>query len=357
MHAIDESVYYGRHFRLPGFSAATQQKLRDARVLVVGMGGLGCPVALYLAGAGVGTLALCDADEVSLTNLHRQVLFDTDSIGQKKVHAAAKRLRAINPNITIIPMDMFADEDLLPTLVGEYDLVVDGTDNFSAKFAINDACQTKGVPLVYGSIFQYEGKVSVFHYKGADGQQPAYSYRDLFPEPPPAGLSQNCGEAGVIGVLPGIIGTLQAAEAIKLITGLGETLSGQLLTFDALTATTRKLGLSKRAIVQPDKPVAREDLSYDELVRLQAGPNPPMLLDVRDLGERQAGSLGGLHIAMPELPSRLSELPRNAEIVVYCKSGVRSSRAALFLRSVLPDATILNLRGGVDAASGGITCA
>lgn len=241
-----ESDYYARHFCLPGFSQDTQQKLRGARVLVVGAGGLGCPAALYLAGAGVGHIALCDADDVSATNLHRQILFDVTTIGQKKVDVAAQRLRSINPHILIDPICKFANAQVLGDLVGQYDLVLDGTDNFATKYAINDACEAVGVPLVYGSIFQFEGQVSVFHYPTAD--YPAgISYRDLFPDAPPAGLTQNCGEAGVIGVLPGIIGIMQATEAIKMITGLGVTLSGVLLVFDALHASIQRLTLSKPA--------------------------------------------------------------------------------------------------------------
>lgn len=228
-------------------SARTLNKNFEVRAsLLLVRGGLGCPAALYLAGAGVGHIALCDADEISPTNLHRQILFDVTTLGQKKVDVAAQRLRSINPHIFVEPICQFASEQVLGDLVGQYDLVLDGTDNFATKYAINDACEAAGVPLVYGSIFQFEGQVSVFHYPTAD--HPAgISYRDLFPNAPPAGLTQNCGEAGVIGVLPGIIGIMQATEAIKMITGLGVTLSGVLLVFDALHASIQRLTLSKPA--------------------------------------------------------------------------------------------------------------
>lgn len=355
-HFVPESVYYARHFRLPGFDEQTQQKLRAARVLIVGVGGLGCPAALYLAGAGVGTIALCDADVVSATNLHRQVLFDSTCIGAKKVDVAATRLRAMNPHVRIETIPTFADPEVLSELVPRYDLVLDGTDNFSAKYAINDACEDARVPLVYGSIFQFEGQVSVFHLPTADHPR-GLSYRDLYPDAPPAGLTQNCGEAGVIGVLPGIIGTLQANEAIKVITGLGDTLSGRLLTFDALGAATRKLALIKRercAVVA----MMDGDIAYSELVQRLKSAQPPMLVDVRESNEREAISIGGEHIPLTTLPHRLKELPTNRDIVVYCKSGVRAAKAALYLRSVLPSVRVLNLEGGIDACVGtGITCA
>lgn len=363
--SFPESTYYARHLRLPGFSEATQQRLRGARVLVVGVGGLGCPAAIYLAGAGVGRLTLCDADTVSASNLHRQVLFDAASVGRKKVDVAAARLRAMNPFIEVDTVDAFADAEQLAGLIPGHDLVLDGTDNFSAKFAINDACQAAGVPLVYGSIFQYEGQVSVFHLRGADGS-PGYSYRDLYPQAPPQQLAQNCGEAGVVGVLPGVIGTLQATEAVKLLAGLGQPLSGELLTYDALSATTRKLALTRRAEVTAGAPnVAvlpvteeRDEISAAELMQRQRSGRAPVLVDVREAYERESGHLGGLHIPMAHLPWRLDELPREGEVVVYCRSGMRSARAVLYLRSVLSGVTVFNLAGGVDAASGaGYSCA
>jgi len=357
MGGIAESVYYGRHLRLPGFTEETQQRLRAARVLVVGLGGLGCPAAMYLAGAGVGTLVLCDGDVVSPTNLHRQLLFDATQLGQRKVEAAAQRLRAINPHIGVETVDRFADLEYLADAVSDFDLVLDGTDNFFTKFAINDACEAAGVPLVYGSIFQYEGQVSVFHLRTPDGGD-GYSYRDLFPEAPPPGLTQNCGEAGVIGVLPGVIGCLQAAEAVKVITGLGEPLAGQLLVYDALTASTQTLALARR----DRRPVADEDvgeqISCAELRVRLAAELPPLLLDVREASEREAASLGGEHVPLATLPARVAGLPRGRDIVVYCRNGSRSAKAALYLRGELPGTRVFNLRGGLDACAGsGVVCA
>jgi sulfur-carrier protein adenylyltransferase/sulfurtransferase len=349
--SVPESVYYARHFRLPNFDEKTQLKLRDARVLIVGVGGLGCPAALYLASAGVGTISLCDADDVSATNLHRQVLFDCTCIGQKKVDVAAARLKAVNPHIQIQKFPQFANAQLLADLVGCHDLVLDGTDNFSAKYAISDACEAASVPMVYGSIFQFEGQVSVFHCATAEHPQ-GLSYRDLYAEAPPPGLTQNCGEAGVIGVLPGIIGAMQANEAIKVLTGLGESLSGQLLTFDALCALTRRLRLTKRD--RSASGTVADEIAYEEWLQLQNSSAPPMLLDVRELKERQAVSLGGVHIPLATLPKRLADLSTGHGIVVYCKSGVRSAKAAMYLRSVLPGVKVSIVKGGVDACVGAV---
>ncbi|ASU38013.1 hypothetical protein hmeg3_06680 [Herbaspirillum sp. meg3] len=352
---ISESVYYARHFRLPGFNEKIQQKLRSARVLIVGMGGLGCPVALYLAGAGIGMITLCDADEVSATNLHRQVLFDTSCIGQKKIAIAAARLQAINPYIHIETICQYVNAQLLVDLMPRFDVVIDCTDNFDAKYAINDAAGTFGVPLVYGSIFQFEGQVSVFHHP-TEKYPKGLSYRDLHSEAPPPALAQNCGDAGVIGVLPGVIGTLQANEAIKVITGLGETLSGFLLTFDALSTTTRRLALAKRDHAKVMQEMS-DDIVYSELLNRMKSALPPVLIDVRELDERQALSIGGEHIPLAALPQHVMDLPRNRDIIVYCKSGMRSAKAVLYLRSVMSGVRILHLKGGIDACNGGdFTC-
>lgn len=352
MHGVSETAYYARHFRLPGFTEQTQARLRNARVLIVGVGGLGCPIALYLAGAGVGHLTLCDADDVSLTNLHRQVLFDMNSLHRKKVDAAAERLRATNPFIQVSTVAEFADESVLAALVPAHDLVVDGTDNFDAKYAINAACERAGVPLVYGSIFQFEGQVSVFHHRCPDGS-PGLSYRDLHPSAPPAALRQNCGEAGVIGVLPGVVGTLQANEAIKVLTGLGTTLSGKLMVFDALQGSSRVLSIARRRSRAASPPADAGQLEHADLLAMQRRGEALTLLDVREDAERAQASMGGIHIPLASLPKSLSSLPRAGTLIVYCQSGARSERAALYLRSVLPDLRILNLRGGMNAVAAG----
>lgn len=349
---IPEAVYYGRHFRLPGFSEAVQDKLRHARVLIVGLGGLGCPAALYLASAGVGNLMLCDGDVVSATNLHRQILFDASHLGQKKVEVAARRLRVQNPHIKVETMCEFADETQLREMVGNFDVVLDGTDNFSTKFATNDACEAAGVPLVYGSIFQFEGQVSVFHHE-TEGNT-GFSYRDLFPAPPPPGMAQNCGEAGVIGVLPGVIGCLQATEVIKLITGLGTPLSGALLVYDALTGTSETMNIARRAHSPAVAAAPSTEISHDDLVALMESSTPPTLLDVREQGEREQYSIGGLHIPLLTLPKHLASIPTDRDVVVYCAAGVRSSKAAMYLRSVLQGIRVLSLQGGIAAGTCGL---
>ena len=349
---IPESVYYGRHYRLPGFSEAVQDKLRKARVLVIGLGGLGCPAALYLASAGIGHMVLCDGDEVSATNLHRQILFDASHLGRKKVEVAAGRLRIQNPHIRVETVDRFADEAYLRSIVADFDVVLDGTDNFSTKFATNDACEAAGVPLVYGAIFQFEGQVSVFHQPVAGA--PGYSYRDLFPAPPPPGLAQNCGEAGVIGVLPGVVGCLQATEVLKLITGLGETLSGKLLMYDALTGTSDTVNIARRPRDAGAAPDVQGDITLEGLRALQAGAVPPTLIDVREGSERDGVSIGGLHMPLLRLPSFLADIPTDRDIVLYCAAGVRSAKAALYLRAVLPGVRVLSLKGGLDAGACGL---
>jgi adenylyltransferase/sulfurtransferase len=291
---------------------------------------------------------------VSATNLHRQILFDVSNLGELKVEAAARRLKQTNPFVQVEAIAQHADAEFLANLVPHYDVVVDGTDNFFTKYAINDACETNNRPLVYGSIFQFEGHVSVFHLDALTNSV-RYSYRDLYPSAPPSGLTQNCGEAGVIGVLPGIVGTLQANEVIKLITGLGRPLVGTLLVFDALAGSMQSMALKKRIAQAKDVFVeTTSEIPFEELATRLASFAPPLLLDVRDNHERLSGSLGGIHIPLIELASRLDEVPHVGEVVVYCKSGVRSGRAALYLQSVRPSLVIRSLQGGVDGASCGL---
>ena len=347
-----ENIYYARHLRLPGFTITTQDKLRNAKVLIIGMGGLGCPAARYLAGAGVGSLVLCDADTVSITNLHRQILYTEKDVGQKKVDVAKEAICEANPYIQVSVIDSALDTSSLDTLIPQFDVVLDGTDNFDAKYAINDACEKYKVPLVYGSIFQFEGQVSVFHYP-TDGTPDGFSFRDVYPSPPPAALAQNCGEAGVIGVLPGIVGLLQANEVIKVITGLGQPLAGNLLVFDALTALSRQLPISKQTRSQKETSIP--ELSFESLQDLIKKDTNVLLVDVRDLNEREVGHLGGLHIPLLELPNHLATLKEAKSLILYCKSGVRSAQGFLYLETVLPNVPIKCLKGGVDGAACGIS--
>ena len=253
----EQVLRYSRHIILPGIGGAGQRKLLDAKVLCVGAGGLGSPIAMYLAAAGVGTLGIVDFDRVDLTNLQRQLLHDTDDVGRPKVESAADRLRGLNPGIDVVPHDTMLTSDNAFDILGRYDIVIDGSDNFPVRYLVNDATQLLGKPLVYGSIYQFEGQASVFM-PGKDTP----CYRCLFPEPPPPGAVPSCAEAGVFGVLPGIIGSIQAVEAIKLILGAGDPLIGRLLLFDALDMdfTTVKLRWD------PDCPVCGKEPAVTELI-------------------------------------------------------------------------------------------
>jgi molybdopterin/thiamine biosynthesis adenylyltransferase len=267
----EQVLRYSRHIILPKIGSAGQRKLLEAKVLCVGAGGLGSPVAMYLAAAGVGTLGIVDFDKVDLTNLQRQLLHDTDDVGRPKVDSAAERLNAINPDVNVIKHDTVLSSDNAFDILGRYDVVVDGSDNFPVRYLVNDATQILGKPLVYGSIFQFDGQASVF----LPGPNTP-CYRCLFPEPPPPGTVPSCAEGGVFGVLPGIIGSIQAVEAIKLITGVGEALVGRLLLFDALDMefTTVKLRWDPSCPVCGENPTVTELIDYDQFCGLAPGEGP-----------------------------------------------------------------------------------
>jgi len=268
----DQVLRYSRHIILPKIGAAGQRKLLDAKVLCIGAGGLGSPAAMYLAAAGVGTLGIVDFDRVDLTNLQRQLLHDTEDVGRPKVDSAAERLGGINPEVLVVKHNVVLSSDNAPEILGQYDIVVDGSDNFPVRYLVNDATQMLGKPLVYGSIFQFDGQASVF----LPGPETP-CYRCLFPEPPPPGTVPSCAEGGVFGVLPGIIGSIQAVEAIKLITGIGEPLAGRLLLFDALEMdfTTVKLRWDPNCPVCGKDPTVTELIDYDAFCGLRANQTPP----------------------------------------------------------------------------------
>jgi adenylyltransferase/sulfurtransferase len=346
-------------------------RFKSARVLVVGAGGLGSPLALYLAAAGIGTLGLVDFDDVDETNLQRQILHGTKDVGRPKLDSARDRLADVNPNVTVVTYPVRLDSENAMEIIADYDVVVDGTDNFPTRYLVNDACVLSGKPNVYGSIFRWEGQVSVFGLAGGP------CYRCLFREPPPPGLVPNCAEAGVLGVLPGVIGSLQALEVIKIVLGTGKTLSGRLLIFDALELSWREVALRRN----PDCPVCGDEptqtglIDYEnfcglpsaaetesessrflevnarELKARLSGPHPPFLLDVREPFEWDIVSLqedGAVLVPLGELAERLGELPEGRDIVVYCRSGVRSARAAgLLVEAGL--GPVSNLVGGVLA--------
>ncbi|HEX5214389.1 MAG TPA: molybdopterin-synthase adenylyltransferase MoeB [Vicinamibacterales bacterium] len=355
---------YDRQIRLAGFGEAGQRKLAAARVLVVGAGGLGSPASMYLAAAGIGTIDLVDFDRVDESNLHRQLLYGTPDIGRQKIDAAAGRLRAINPHTRVVAHDAPFSADNARALVVDADVVIDGTDNFSTRYLVNDACVMAKTPNVYGSVAQFDGQLAVFAVSGGP------CYRCLHPEPPPAGLIDNCAEGGVLGVLPGVIGTLQATEAIKLITGIGEPLVGRLLLYDALKMRTRQIVLPRdpacpvcgdapsiQTLVEYDRVCAptpatvgaiRVDLSPSDLAAWREDGVPHMLVDVREPSEHAAASIeGAVLIPSGLLDENLSLLPKDRPVVVHCQSGGRSSRAVAKLRAIGYDAR--NLEGGIRA--------
>ncbi|HXG58667.1 MAG TPA: molybdopterin-synthase adenylyltransferase MoeB [Thermoanaerobaculia bacterium] len=350
---------YSRHLLLPEIGEEGQERLKKASVLVVGAGGLGSPAAIYLAAAGVGRIGLVDFDEVDLTNLHRQVLYGTSDVGRPKLDAARARLQDLNRDIEIVThAGALTSENAMDVIAG-YDIVVDGTDNFPTRYLVNDACALAGKPNVYGSIFRFDGQVSVFD----AGNGPCY--RCLYPEPPPPHLVPSCAEGGVLGVLPGIVGTIQAAEAIKLITGTGTPLRGRLLLIDALAMRFRELKLRKN----PACPLCGEQPAIHQLIDYEGFCNPMheteitvrqlaerlnagedlVLVDVRETYEYQTDHLqGAQHIPLREVPHRLGEIPRDRDVVVYCRSGQRSGRAQQFLAEH-GFSRVRNLRGGISA--------
>ena len=359
----EEVLRYSRHLLLPEVGVEGQERLGAARVLVVGAGGLGSPASLYLAAAGVGTLGLVEFDRVDGSNLQRQVLYGTRQIGEPKLGAAAERLTDLNPHVRIerFPARLTA-ANARETITG-FDLVVDGSDNFPTRYLVNDACALMGKPLVYGSIFRFDGQVTVFDASRGP------CYRCLHPEPPPPGLVPSCAEGGVLGVLPGVIGSLQALEALKLVLGIGESLVGRLLLFDALRLRMRELALRKDphcALCGPN-PTIRDLIDYEVFcglapamaadaleisprqAREQLAGGGVTLLDVREPLEHELVSLEGSQlIPLSELPARLAEIDPRAPVIVYCHHGRRSLQAVGLLRAAgFHDA--LSLAGGIEA--------
>lgn len=364
---------YARHLSLPEVGKEGQVRLKASRVLVVGAGGLGSPLALYLAAAGIGTLGLVDFDEVDATNLQRQILHGTKDVGRPKLDSARERLADVNPHVSVVTHDVRLDSSNALEILGSYDVVADGTDNFPTRYLVNDACVLLGKPNVYGSVFRWEGQASVF----ASGGGPCY--RCIFQEPPPPGLVPNCAEAGVLGVLPGIIGSIQALEVIKLLLGQGRTLSGRLVIFDALEMSWREMAVSRNpnCPVCGDEPTQTGLIDYEDFCGLKAtmegkedervtpfgeveavelkqrlgSANPPFLLDVRQPHEWDIVNLetdGAVMIPLAELPDRLEELPTDREIVVYCRTGARSATAA----QILVEGgffSVFNFVGGIHA--------
>jgi len=360
-----EVLRYSRHLIMPEVGMDGQLKLKQAKVLCIGTGGLGAPLGLYLAAAGVGRIGLVDFDSVDSTNLQRQVLFGTSDVGRPKIAAAADRLRNLNPEIQIDTFETHLSSENALELFQDYDIIVDGTDNFPTRYLVNDACVLLGKPNVYGSIFRFEGQITVFGYP--DGP----CYRCLYPEPPPPGLVPSCAEGGVLGVLPGIVGTIQAAETLKLIIGKGQPLVGRLLLFDALAMRFRELKLRKNpecpvcgnhrtvtklidyaefcGIRGEEAPAAHStvpEMTPRELKARLDGGDDIFVLDVREPHEYQICNIGGHLIPLGDLPQRVNELDSSREIVAHCRSGKRSAEAAEFLRKA-GFKKLWNLRGGI----------
>jgi sulfur-carrier protein adenylyltransferase/sulfurtransferase len=366
----EEITRYSRHLIMPEVGMDGQLKLKQAKVLCIGTGGLGAPLGLYLAAAGVGRIGLVDFDKVDLTNLQRQILFDTNDIGRPKIEAATNRLRNLNPDIQIDNFETRLTSENALDILKDYDIVVDGTDNFPTRYLVNDACVILGKPNVYGSIFRFEGQITIFGYPGGP------CYRCLYPEPPPPGLVPSCAEGGVLGVLPGIVGAIQAAETLKLIIGKGEPLVGRLLLFDALAMRFRELKLRKNpeCPVCGGHPTITKLIDYEEFcgIRGEESASPAQtsvpeiaprelkarldrgddlfILDVREPHEFQICNLGGHLIPLGELSRRVNELDSSREIVAHCRSGKRSAEAVEFLRSA-GFRKVLNLKGGILAWS------
>jgi adenylyltransferase/sulfurtransferase len=367
----DELSRYSRHLILPEVGVEGQRKLKAARVLCVGTGGLGSPLALYLAAAGVGTLGLVDFDVVDASNLQRQIIHSTADIGRKKLDSAEEKLKALNPALNVVKHDTLLSSANALDILTDYDVVADGTDNFPTRYLVNDACVLLGKPNAYGSIFRFEGQASVF------GAKDGPCYRCLYPEPPPPGLVPSCAEGGVLGILPGLIGVIQATETIKLILGIGEPLIGRLLLVDALNMRFRQLKLRKNpeCPVCGDHPTVTKLIDYQQFCgiepaserqsavkngipqvspkdlkkRIDAGENL-FILDVREPFEYQIANIGGVLIPQNDVAQRIGEIDRTREIVVQCKSGGRSQRIAEYLKqSGFPK--VSNLAGGILAWS------
>lgn len=365
----EETRRYGRQLILPEVGVDGQRRLKAASVLLVGAGGLGSPLALYLAAAGVGRLGIADFDVVDASNLHRQLLHGSADLGRPKTESAKERLEAVNPNVEVVEHRERLDEHNALDLIGGYDVVADGSDNFGTRYLVNDACVMSGKTNVWGAVFQFEGQLSVFHHRGGP------CYRCLYPDPPPPGAVPNCAEAGVLGVLPGIIGLLQANEVLKILLAAGDVMSGRMLLFDALAGSFREVRLKRRpdcpvcadrpritelreaegyCQVEPAEPTENAvsespfSITVQEFQKLRSEGKAPKLLDVRLSQELAIARLEDcIHIPLQELGQRFGELDPDEEIAVMCHHGVRSLQAVNFLRQQ-GFARPRNLEGGID---------
>ena len=371
----EQILRYSRHLILPEIGMAGQKKLRAASVLIIGAGGLGCPIALYLTATGIGRLGLVDFDVVDRTNLQRQILYGESVVGVPKVEAAAERLKDLNPDVEIETYPERLTSENALQIMSDYDIIIDGTDNFPTRYLTNDAAVILGKPYIYGSIFRFEGQVSVFLSQPFNGFDRGPCYRCLFPSPPPPGAVPSCAEGGVLGVLPGIVGALQAAEAIKLIVGIGEPLIGKLMLIDTLRMEfkTVRIRRNPNCPVCGDNPTIRELIDYEEFCGLRRGElpesdeifvtpqelkskldagEPLLLLDVREPEELEISEFPHpyKHIPLDDLPERVHELDLTSEIIIFCRNDQRSRLAAQMLQR-MGFSRVKVLKGGINAWS------
>jgi molybdopterin/thiamine biosynthesis adenylyltransferase/rhodanese-related sulfurtransferase len=365
-----ELARYSRHLIIPEFNIEGQRKLKAAKVLVVGTGGLGAPLLQYLSAAGVGTIGILDFDVVDASNLQRQVLFTLADVGRPKVEAAVDRLRAQNPFVDYVLHNVRLTAENALEIIAQYDVVADGTDNFQTRYLVNDACVLLGKTNVYASIFRFEGQASVFNYRDEKGEW-SPNYRDLFPEPPPAGLVPSCAEGGVIGVLPGILGSIQANEVIKVVTGVGETLAGRLFLLDALTFETRTLDVVRDpqnplngthptqtglidydqfcGIPKADEAKQVKEITVQELATWRNLRQDFQLIDVREAYEYEIANLGGVLIPLKTVAGHADKVALDKKVVVHCRSGKRSADAIRVLEAQFGFQNLYNLKGGILA--------
>jgi sulfur-carrier protein adenylyltransferase/sulfurtransferase len=366
----EEIARYSRHLIMPEVALDGQKKLKKARVLTIGAGGLGSPLAMYLAAAGIGTIGIVDFDVVDESNLQRQIIHGTSDLGRPKMESARDRIQDINPNVHVEAFEEALTSENALEIFEDFDVIVDGTDNFPTRYLVNDACVLTGKPNVYGSIFRFEGQASVFY------AEEGPCYRCLYPEPPPPGLVPSCAEGGVLGILPGAIGTIQATETVKLILGIGEPLIGRLLLYDALSMRFREMKLRKDhgCPVCGENPTVTELIDYQEFCgipqantqaqadevpeitvqelkgRMENGAEKVSVLDVREPHEYEVANIGARLIPLGELPERLVELDRDENFAVHCKTGGRSARAVKLMQEA-GFQNVYNVKGGITAWS------
>ncbi len=355
MLSKEEINRYSRHILLSGIGTEGQEKLKGAKVLVIGAGGLGCPVLQYLTAAGVGTIGIADDDIVDESNLQRQVVFSTEDVSRQKAEVAVQKLKLQNPNVNLISHISRLTSANALDLIKNYNLVIDGSDNFPTRYLVNDACVMLNKPLVFGSIFKFEGQVSVFNYKSGP------TYRCLFPEPPGAGEVPNCSEVGVLGVLPGMIGTIMANEALKVILEIGNVLSGKLFVLDALSMHTQIVSFKKNPVNLKITSLTDyeqfcvanaagvKEISVDELKKMIKSRADFQLIDVREQSEYMVLNISGENIPLGSIEQHVSKIARDKKVVIHCKMGGRSKRAIEVLEKKYGFTNLYNLAGGIDA--------